>query len=96
MSYPGFLSLHIPNILITLYTKLEGEEKESHIIGIFPRRFSPDLSLLCMCGILSVLFLLASPGLYFTDELRNSRMNVTWDLECTWGTVALKSTSESL
>lgn len=44
-----------------------------------------------MCRVLSVLLLPGSSGLYFTDELRNSRVNVTRDLECSWGTVALKS-----
>lgn len=77
MSYPAFLSLHIPNILITLYTKWKGEDKRSYISGFLPRKFSPGLSLQCMCRVLSVLFLLGSPGLYFTDKLRNSRMNVT-------------------
>lgn len=77
MSYPAFLSLRIPNILITLHTKLEEEEKGSHISGFFPRKFSPELSLQCMYRKRSVPFLLGSPGLYFTDELRNSRMNVT-------------------
>lgn len=64
-------------------------------VDFFPRKFSPELSLQCMYRKRSVLLLLGSPGLYFTDELRNSRVNVTWDLECAWGTIALKSTSDS-
>lgn len=35
MSYQGFLSLHIPNILITLHTKLGGEDKGKNISGFF-------------------------------------------------------------
>lgn len=45
MSYQGFLSLHIPNILITLHTKLGGEDKGKNISGFFPRKFSPELRL---------------------------------------------------
>lgn len=49
MSYKGFLSLHIPNILITLHTKLGGEEKGKHVSEFFSRKFSPELSLHCVC-----------------------------------------------